>query len=94
MSLTLNNSKDIICDSLYLIYQNNLENILDVISSSGGGGGITTLTATLPLSVTNVSATNKNLTIDLSSYSTSTAINTLLASKQDTLTAGGKYYNL
>ena len=47
MSLTLDNSKDIICDSLYLIYNNNLENILDVISGSG-----TVTSANAPLNIT------------------------------------------
>ena len=73
MSLSINNSNgDIICDTLHLLYNNNSENILDVIQtiSAGSGTAITTLTATLPLTVTNVSTVNKNLTIDLSSYST------------------------
>ena len=86
MSLSLNNSKDLICDSLYLTYNNNLENILDVIGS-GGGSGITTLTGTGSAIISGVGS-SRNILVDLSSYSTTTQINSLLNSKQNTLTAG------
>ena len=87
MSLSLNNSKDLICDSLYLIYNNNLENILNVIGSGGGGSGITTLTGTGSAIITGVGS-SRNILVDLSNYSTTTQINSLLNSKQNTLTAG------
>ena len=90
MSLSINNSNgDIICDTLHLLYNNDLENILDVIQTISGGNGtaITTLTATLPLTVTNVSTVNKNLTIDLSSYSTITGTTTLIANYSVTVNA-------
>ena len=86
MSLSLNNSKDLICDSLYLTYNNNLENILDVIGS-GGGSGITTLTGTGSAIISGVGS-SRNILVDLSSYSTTAQINSLLNSKQNTLTAG------
>ena len=48
MSFYLNRSKDITCDSLFLLDTNNiLQNVLDLIANSGGSGGsggITTLT--------------------------------------------------
>ena len=90
MSLSINNSNgDIVCDTLHLLYNNDLENILDVIQTISGGNGtaITTLTATLPLTVTNVSTVNKNLTIDLSSYSTITGTTTLIANYSITVNA-------
>ena len=90
MSLSINNSNgDIICDTLHLLYNNNSENILDVIQtiSAGSGTAITTLTATLPLTVTNVSTVNKNLTIDLSSYSTIIGTTALIANYSVTVNA-------
>lgn len=35
-SLSINNPKDIICDSIWFLYQNNLESSEDVIVSMGG----------------------------------------------------------
>ena len=85
MSFHLNNSKDIICDSLFLLDTNDiLQNVLDLINAGGGGGssGITTLTGSGAAVVTGTS-TSKNIQVDLSMYSTSTQINTLLAGKVD-----------
>jgi len=91
-TFSLNNSKDIICDALFLLDTNNtLQNVLDLIANSSGGGGgsggITTLTGTGAAIITGTS-TSKNIMVDLSMYSTSTQMNTLLNSKQDNLTAG------
>ncbi len=86
MSLFINISRYLICYSLYLSYNNNLENILDVIGS-GGGSGITTLTGTGSAIITG-GGSSRNILVDLSSYSTTTQINSLLTSKQNTLTAG------
>ena len=85
MSLTLNNSKDIICDKLFLLDTNDiLQDVLDLIASGGGGGssGITTLTGSGAAVITGTS-TSKNIQVDLSMHSTSRQINTLLAGKVD-----------
>ena len=40
MVLSLNNSKYIICDSLYVLDTNNtLQNVLNLIANGGGSGG-------------------------------------------------------
>ena len=86
MSLSLNNSKDITCDALYLLDSSNtLQNVLDLIANAGGGGGsgITTLTGGGGAVVTGT-ATSKNITIDLTAYSTTTYINSLLSGKIST----------
>ena len=86
MSLSLNNSKDITCDALYLLDSSNtLQNVLDLIANSGGGGGsgITTLTGGGGAGVTGT-ATSKNITIDLTAYWTTTYINSLLSGKIST----------
>ena len=83
MSLALNNSKDITCDSLYLTYNNSLENILDVIASGGGtNNGLTTLTGT-GSAIVSGTGISRNILVDLSLYSTTSAINTLLDGKID-----------
>ena len=60
MTFNLNNSKNIICDELFLLDTNNtLSNVLDLIASGGGGGGGgggsggVVQSAILPLSITN-----------------------------------------
>ena len=83
MSFHLNNSRDIICVSLFLLDTNNtLQNVLDLIDAGGSGVGITTLTGSGAAIVSGTS-TSTNILVDLSMYSTSTQINTLLASKVD-----------
>ena len=90
-TFSINNSKDIICDSLFLLDTNNtLQNVLDLISAGGGGGGgsgITTLTGSGAAIITGT-ATSKNITVDLSMFSTTTQMTTLLNNKQNILTAG------
>ena len=82
-TFSINNSKDIICDKLFLLDTNNtLQNVLDLISGGGGGGGggsggITTLTGTGAAIITGT-ATSKNITVDLSMFSTTTQMTTLL----------------
>ena len=85
MLLTLNNSKDVICDKLYLLDTNGiLQDVLDLIANGGGGGssGITTLTGSGAAVITGTS-TSKNILVDLSMYSTTTQMNNLLAGKVD-----------
>ena len=70
MSFHLNNSRDIICDSLFLLDTNDiLQNVLDLINAGGGGGsgssGITTLTGSGAAVITGTS-TSKNIQVDLS----------------------------
>ena len=78
MSLRLNNSKDITCDKLWLLdANNNLQDVLTLISNAGGSGVVQS--AILPLSITNAV-----LSIDLANY----AQTSQLALKQDVLTAG------
>ena len=78
MSLRLNNSKDITCDKLWLLdANNNLQDVLTLISNAGSSGMVQS--AILPLSITNAV-----LSIDLANY----AQTSQLALKQDVLTAG------
>jgi hypothetical protein len=83
MSFHLNNSKDITCDSLFLLDTNNiLQNVLDLIANSGGSGGsggITTLTGSGAAVITGTS-TSKNIQVDLSMFSITNAINNMLNS--------------
>ena len=94
MSLTLNNSKDIICDKLFLLDTNDiLQNVLLLIANggsggSGGSGGITTLSGSGAAIVTGT-ATNKNILVDLSMYSTTTQINSLLNNYSTTSVVNG-----
>ena len=89
MSLTLNNSKDVICDKLFLLDTNDvLQNVLDLIANGGGGGGggsgggITTLTGSGAAVITGTS-TSKNITVDLSMFSTTAQMISLLNGKVD-----------
>jgi len=80
----LNNSNDIICDKLFLLDTNNtLQDVLDLIANSGGGGGggggISTLTGSGSVVITGTS-TSKNILVDLSMYTTTSALMTLLNS--------------
>ena len=85
MSLSLNNSKDIICDRIWFLYQNNLESLEDVITSMGGGGssGETALTGSGSAIVTG-SGLSRNISVDLTAYSTTTYIDSLLSGKIST----------
>ena len=80
-SFSINNSRDIICDKLFLLDTNNvLQSALDLIDAGGGGGsggGITTLTGSGAAVITGTS-TSKNIQVDLSMFSTTTAINNML----------------
>ena len=79
-SFSINNSRDIICDKLFLLDTNNvLQSALDLINAGGGGsgGGITTLTGSGAAVITG-SSTSKNIQVDLSMFSTTTSINNML----------------
>ena len=86
MRFDINNSRDLICDKLFLLDTNDvLQNVLDLIANGGGGGGgggggITTLTGSGAAVITG-SATSKNITVDLSMFSTTTQIINLLNGK-------------
>ena len=89
MSLSLNNTKDIICDSLYLLDTNNvLQNVLTLIGSGSNGNGGIVRSVLAPLEISTSNATFGQLSINLGDYSTTAQINTLLGNKQDSLTAG------
>ena len=80
MSFNVNNSKDLTCDALFLLDSNNvLQSALDLINAAGGSGssGITTLTGSGGAIITG-SATSKNIQVDLSMFSTTTAITNML----------------
>ena len=66
--------------SLTLQHAGTYQDLSTLISTLGGGGGGTVMSANLPLSIT-----NGILTVDLTAYSTTTAINTLLASYTTTV---------
>ncbi len=88
MSLTLNNSKDVTCDSLFLRYTNYLTNVLDVISASSvPGNEITTITGTGAAVITG-SGVSRNVFVDLSGYTNTGALNIMLKGKENTITAG------
>ena len=88
-SFNVNNSRDIICDELYLLDTNNtLQNVLDLIAAGGSGGGsgsggITNLTGTGAAIISGTGST-RNIQVDLSLFSTTTAINTLLSAYTNT----------
>ena len=88
-SFNINSSQDIICDSIWFLYQNNLESLEDVIISMSGGGSssLTGLTGSGSAIVTG-SGLSRNILVDLFSYSTTTQINTLFNIKQNAVTAG------
>ena len=88
MPLDFNNSNDIICNTLYLLDNNNTQqNVLDIIANAGGGGGgpsgITQLTGG-GIAVVTGSSTSKTVTVDLSSYPTTTYINNLISDHSTT----------
>ena len=66
MSFNLNNSKDIICDSLFLLDTNNtLQNVLDLMANaSGSSGGITSLTGS-GAAIRSGSGSTRNIEIDV-----------------------------
>ena len=91
MPLTLNHSKDVICDKVYLLDTNGiLQDVLDLIANVGGG--ITTLTGSGAAVITGTSA-SKNILVDLSMYSTTTQINNMLSSSSLILQVGGVTQN-
>ena len=81
MPLTLNNSKDIICDKLFLLDTNDiLQDVLDLIANaSAGSHGITTLTGS-GAAVISGTSTSENILVDLNMYTTTAALNTALLS--------------
>ena len=89
MTLSLNNTKDIICDSLYLLDTNNvLQNVLTLIGSGSNGNGGIVRSVLAPLDISTSNATFGQLSINLGDYSTTAQINTLLGNKEDSLTPG------
>ena len=98
MPLTLNNSKDVICDKVYLLDTNGiLQDVSDLIANGGGGGGggsggITTLTGSGAAVITWASAST-NILVDSSMYSTITQINNMLSSSSLILQVGGVTQN-
>ena len=85
MPLTLNNSKDVICDKLYLLDTHGIsQDVLNLIANGGSGGssGITTLTGSGAAVITGTS-TSKKILVGLSMYSTTPQMNNLLAGKVD-----------
>ena len=114
MPLKLNNSNDGYFTSVFLLNNNtsDWDEVRDLINAQGGGGGVVS-SATLPLSISNgvldidltaysstsqinslltnyITNTVLSITLSnaLSGYTDTTNLNTLLAAKQNTLSAG------
>ena len=88
MSLTLNNSKDVTCDSLFLLYNNSSTNALDVISASSGSGNEITAITGSGAAVVMGSGASRNVFVDLSGYTNTSALILILNGKENTITAG------
>ena len=75
--------------TLNVLKNGSMQDVLDLIAAggggSGGGGSGTVTSATAPLNIDGSGV----LTIDLGSYVLTSAINSALANKLDTLTGGG-----
>ena len=70
MALSLNNSKDIVCDTLFLLDKNStLQNVIDLITDITGSGAAVVTGNTI----------SKNVIVDLSLYSTTEQIDYLLS---------------
>jgi len=93
MPLQLNNQNDGYYDNVYLLNVSTslYEEIRDLIASGGGGagsGGITTLIGAGHAVVTGTGST-RTITVDLSNYTDTPSLNSLLNAKQDILTLIG-----
>ena len=74
MSLSLNNSRDVTCDKLFVLDSNNVsQNILNLIAAVGTG--ITTLTGSGSAVITG-SGNSRNILVDLSGYTNTASLNT------------------